>query len=245
MEWGNNMQIAICDDCKKDREILKELLKEYERKKKLQFKIKEYDSGIRLCENERELSDYQLIFLDINMEEEDGMETAMRIREIQPEVHIVLVSAYMNHVLEGYKVRASRFLLKDNLEHTIRECMDDILREIRLKEWQVQYSFVEGNVTLKVEDIIYVETSRHKNYFYTKDEVFSIYKKLDEIENELQGYGFVRTHQSYLVNMRYVEKISSYVMKLNTGEELSVPKSRYQEVKRQFTLFKDARQQKN
>ena len=91
---------------------------------------------------------------------------------------------------------------------------------------------------LRVEDIIYIETSRHKNVFYTAERTYSIYKKMDELEKELEGMGFVRIHLSFLINMRYIEKISSYVMVLTTGKEISVPKSRYPEVKRQYTLFK-------
>ncbi|MEY8326845.1 LytTR family transcriptional regulator DNA-binding domain-containing protein [Lachnospiraceae bacterium 54-11] len=48
----------------------------------------------------------------------------------------------------------------------------------------------------------------------------------------------MRIHQSFLINMRYIGKLSSYVMVLTTGKEISVPKSRYPEVKRQYTLFK-------
>ena len=110
---------------------------------------------------------------------------------------------------------------KDDLEQTLPECLDDILRE---------------------DDIIYIETSRHKNVFYTAGggKTYSIYKKMDELEAELAGMGFVRIHQSFLINMRYIGKLSSYVMVLTTGKEISVPKSRYPEVKRQYTLFKGA-----
>lgn len=102
---------------------------------------------------------------------------------------------------------------------------------------QVQFPFVGGCVSLWTEDIIYVMTDRHKNIFHTTERDYGIYRKLDEIERELTDYNFVRVHQSYLVNMRYVEKISSYVMYLTTGEELSVPKSRYQNVKRAFITY--------
>jgi len=91
-----------------------------------------------------------------------------------------------------------------------------------------------------VDDIIYIETSKHKNVFYTAGETYSIYKKMDELEAELAGMGFVRIHQSFLINMKYIERIRSYVMILTTGKEISVPKSRYQEVKRQYTLYKGA-----
>ena len=108
-----------------------------------------------------------------------------------------------------------------------------------MDKMQVQYSFVEGSARLDVEDIKYIETNRHKNVFYTRERAYSIYRKLDELEQDFAGKGFVRIHKSYLVNMRYVEKISSYKMLLITGEELSVPKARYPEVKRQYMLFLD------
>ena len=122
------------------------------------------------------------------------------------------------------------------MERTLPECVEDILREERV----VEFDFVEGNVRLRVDDIIYIETSRHKNVFYTAGETYSIYKKMDELEVELAGMGFVRIHQSFLINMRYIGKLGSYVMVLTTGKEISVPKSRYPEVKRQYTLFKGA-----
>ena len=60
-------------------------------------------------------------------------------------------------------MKASRFLLKDDLEQTLSECVEDILREERV----VEFGFVEGNVRLRVDDIIYIETSKHKNVFCT------------------------------------------------------------------------------
>ena len=93
---------------------------------------------------------------------------------------------------------------------------------------------------MQTDDIIYIETAKHKNVFYTKKQAYTIYKKMDELENELDEFGFVRVHQSFLVNMRYIEKISSYILRLITGKEISVPKSRYQEVKRAFALYKGA-----
>ena len=228
------MKIAICDDREDDRGALKALLEAYRQ----DFEIREYGSGISLCGDMDYIRECGIVFLDINMDGMDGLEVASQIKAVCPKVHIVLVTAYVNYALDGYKVKASRFLLKDDLEQTLQECMDDILREILLEERVMEFGFVEGNVRLKVDDIIYIETSKHKNVFYTREQTFNIYKKMDELEEDLKGMGFVRIHQSFLINMKYIEKISSYVMVLTTGKEISVPKSRYSEVKRQYTLFK-------
>lgn len=240
LEVGNKMDIIVCDDNRKDRETLIRLLKKYELETKRKFKITEYDSGCSLYDDGEALKNCRLIFLNINMAENDGLKTAMRIKETYPQILVVLISAHMDYALDGYKVKASRFLLKNDLEQTLKECMDELLKEIHEDGQTVEFQFVGGRVKLRADEIIYVETDRHKNLFYTKRQVYSIYKKLDEIEEELKGMGFVRIHLSFLVNMRYVEKISSYIMRLTNGKEISVSKPRYPEVKRQYTLFKEA-----
>ena len=234
------MNIIICDDCKEDRVFLGRLLREYEKSKSEQFNIMEYASGMRIFEDQDVLSSSQIVFLDINIEEQDGLKTARKIKELYPDIYIVLVTAYMSYSLEGYKVKASRFLLKDDLEHTIGECMDSLMEELHKKDCYVEFSFVEGQIRLQTDDIIYIETAKHKNVFYTKKQAYTIYKKMDELEEELGCFGFARVHQSFLVNMRYIEKISSYVLLLINGKEISVPKSRYQDVKRAFALYKGA-----
>lgn len=115
------MNIMICDDRAEDRKSLSDLLNSYAGKKNYKFTIAEYASGELLCGDQAVLEKCQLLFLDINMEGMDGLKTAMGIREKYPRLPIVLVTAYMNYALDGYKVKASRFLLKDNLEDTIEE----------------------------------------------------------------------------------------------------------------------------
>ncbi len=234
------MNIIICDDSRKDREILIRLLRGYEQDNNQHFEIMEYHSGEELGKDDIALQKCQIIFLDINMKDMNGLQAAMKIKKTYPKTFIVLVTAYMNYALDGYKVKASRFLLKDDLEQTINECMDDLIIEIRQNRQVLEFSFVEGKKKLHIEDIIYIETAKHKNLFYTQNEVYSIYQKLDEIEAELRDLGFVRVHLSFLINMRYIDKISSYIMTLTNGKEISVPKSRYKEVKRQYTFFKGA-----
>ena len=73
----------------------------------------------------------------------DGLKTAMRIKEKYPKLPVVLVTAYMNYALDGYKVKASRFLLKDNLADTIEECMDDLIAEINKNRRILVFTFTE------------------------------------------------------------------------------------------------------
>lgn len=233
------MNIIICDDRIDDRKNLSDLLSDYGEKKNYEFAITEYESGEQLCEEQSALEACQLLFLDINMQGMDGLKTAMRINEKYPKLPVVLVTAYMNYALDGYKVKASRFLLKDNLADTIEECMDDLIAEINKNRRILEFRFVEGTIKLYADDIIYIETELHKNVFYTEKGTFQIYKKLDELENELKNMGFVRAHLSFLVNMRYITKISGYVMTLTTGKKIPVPKARYVQVKRNICCIRE------
>ncbi len=116
----------------------------------------------------------------------------------------------------------------------VEECTAEAMDEDR----KAVFPFVEGNIELELNRIIYIETDRHKNIFHTVDADYGLYKKLDEIEAELAPFGFLRVHKSFLVNMQYVEKINSYILRLTTGKEISVPKSRYPYVKREYAIYK-------
>lgn len=232
------MNIIVCDDSSVDRVALTELLREYEQQNGVSFAITEFDSGEALCADEEALKQAQLIFLDINMSAMDGLKTTTEIKKKYPDIPVVLVTAYMNYVLDGYKVKARYFLPKDNLADTLSECLNDLIEEIDRNSLRLEFSFVEGTVKLAVDEIIYIETARHKNIFYTTKGEFSIYKKMDELESELDKYGFVRVHLSFLINMRYIAKLGSYLLTLTNGKEISVPKSRYPEAKRKYMLFK-------
>ena len=76
---------------------------------------------------------YQIIFLDINMKQMDGIETAKNVRAYTEESFVVFVTAYIDYSLEGYQVGASRYILKNNLNfrEQIYECMDAITKKMK------------------------------------------------------------------------------------------------------------------
>lgn len=76
------MNIIICDDCQEDRKLLHNLLREYEKNSEEKFNITEYELGTELCRDESALQNCQIVFLDINMDEQDGLKTAIKIKEL-------------------------------------------------------------------------------------------------------------------------------------------------------------------
>lgn len=233
------MLIAICDDEKFYREKIQKLLEHYLKEHKINYEIKLFASGEEfLQENENKVK-FDIVFMDINMSRLDGIQTALQMRSVHSHTYIVLITAFIQYALEGYKVDAVRYIMKDTLDTVLAECMDTILKKMQLA--QINFSFLEGEKWLYTDNIFYVESQRHKAVFFyleEKMEKYHIYEKLDVIEERLSVYGFLRIHKSYLVNMKHICKISNYVAYLDNGEELPVPRLKYQAAKEKFVAFK-------
>lgn len=232
------MIVAVCDNDSQAREKLIGLIQKYCERHRYEIHIDGYDSGSGLCEHRDRLLEYQMIFLDAHWKGTGGLKIAKALKKLVPDTDIVLVADSMDYAIDGYKVGAARFLLKDTMEETIEECLDALTAKGNPSHQVVEFSFVEGVVRFPVQDLIYVENSKHRQIFYTNSESYSMYRKLDEIEEELKAYGFVRAHQSFLINMRYIQKISSYVLTLLDGKQFSVPKARYAKVKKEYLDYK-------
>lgn len=233
--------VAICDDEQYYREKIQKLLEQYLKAHDLDHEIHLFLSGQEFLAQSENAVKYDIVFMDINMDELDGIQTAMRMRTFHSDTYIVLVTAFINYVLEGYKVNAVRYLMKDTLDTSMTECMDAILQKMRLS--QVAFSFIEGEKRLYTDNILYVESRKHKSIFsYMESGIvnYQIYDKLDSIEQALSGCHFLRIHKSYLVNMKHIQKISNYTVMLDTGEELPVPRLRYRAVKEAFVAYKGA-----
>lgn len=240
------IRIAICDDEDGFLFLEDKLIRQYMENHAYQYHVDTFSSGFDFLELDSEINHYDIIFLDINMDRLDGIETAKRIREYGSEAYIVFVTAFVTYALEGYKVDAIRYLLKerDSLEPSIEECLDNIILKMDYRENRETFEFVEGNKTLSLDDIIYIESNLHKLTFYlAKDNIerYTMYEKLDVLDQRLQSYDFCRIHKSYLVNLKYVQEMERYNVKLTRnvfGEStLRVSQARYNTAREQFILY--------
>lgn len=240
------VRIAICDDDEDYLFLEKKIIVQYMTNHGYQYIVDTFISGTDfLCINKK-IEEYDIVFLDINMSDMDGIETAKKIRQYSDRISIVFVTAFFSYALEGYKVNAIRYLLKDgdSLEDSLAECLDTIFIQTDLHKIRQSFEFLEGFQTVELDDIIYIESSLHKLIFHfnkgAKKEM-SMYEKLDNIDNRICKYGFCRIHKSYLVNLKYVESIERYVVTLTRGisevKTLSVSQSKYSNAKEEYVLY--------
>lgn len=232
-------RIAICDDEKYFRIREKKLIEQYMENCGQICRIDLYASGKSLLSQTNTDLQYDAIFLDINMKEMDGLETAERIRKLSKTVYIVFVTAYITYALEGYKVGAVRYLLKEDssLENSLKECLDTITDRMNARAEICEIEFQSGKKRIPADAILYVESRLHKvTFFVMENEVkeYSRYDKLDAVDKELRPYGFYRVHQSFLVNMKYASRVERYKVTLENGTEVSISKKYYKDVEKEY-----------
>ena len=241
-------KIAICDDERHFRELIHRILEEYMGQTGMVYQIDEFQSGEELLCQGIELVKYQVVFLDVNMTGLNGIETARKIRKISEDIYIAFITAFMTYTLEGYRVNAVRYILKNtvNMPQMIFDCMDTIISKLNYVVKKKIFRFNEGMKNVSLERLLYIESRLHKLMFYIMEDelnMYTLYDTLNDIEKELAGNDFIRIHQSYLVNMKHIVKMSRnkngrHDAVLSNGIKLGIPKARYKKVDETFIAYK-------
>ncbi|MBP1756612.1 MAG: response regulator of the LytR/AlgR family [Firmicutes bacterium] len=202
-----SLQIAICDDSPEDIIKLSEALYAYNDS----FQITVYSNGEFLAadclENENL---FDILFLDIYMPSLNGIETAAKIRAVMKDVIIIFISFSNEHYPEAFEVFAFNYILKPFNPEKLNRVMDQALMMIdKEHRYQIQFSYKSKNYRIFCSDILYVESRDKIILFHMVDNTtMQCYAKLDEILNQLPGNTFIRTHQSFIVNIYHVTEMS-------------------------------------
>lgn len=210
--------------------------------KQIPFQIDIYQSGKEFIADNIKMMEYQIVFLDINMEEIDGLEAARELRKLCRDTYVIFVTAFINYTLEGYKVDAIRYLLKSdgNFGQSVCESLDAVFEKMQYKPHIREFSFQQGARRVALEKIVYIESSLHKLTFYVAEEgivPYTMYETLNHIAAIFSG-DFVRIHQSYLVNLRFVRRIEGNSLLLQDNLALPVARSKLKEVRQKIAMYK-------
>lgn len=240
------LYIAVCDEEEYYREVLKEAVSDHLWEKGIPCQVDVFCSEEEFSLLGIGVTKYTAVFLDVNADGTIGIAAARKIRNISREISIVFVTASLDQVLEGYKVGATRYLIKnrnhDFFRSTIDECVESIIEKINYSVVKKGFVFREGSREISPERLLYIESNLHKLLFHVMEEglaTYTMYETLGKIEKKLEGNKFIRLHQSYLVNLRYIRSISRYKAVLDNGTELAIPKARYMQVKNAFAAYKE------
>ncbi len=217
------MNIGICDD---EKEICLQI-------KKLilatapDSQVVCYSSGKQFL---AERQHFDILFLDIQMGDTNGMEIARTLRERREDTILIFVTALKEYVFEAFDVSAFHYLLKplanDKFSNVFQEALKEAGKRIRGREESLFFQTKSRSFTLIKSEILYVENCRRKVDIHTLNQTESIYATMAHME-ELLGDGFFRCHRGYLVNMAHTARYSADSILLHNGETIYLSKEKY------------------
>ena len=227
--------VAIVEDDAADRECLVRYLDRLAPSVAEGVHVRAFSSGLDLLDAYPD--DLDVLLLDIEMPDLNGIEVARRVRDFDQRVSIVFVTNLYQFALEGYRVRAMDFLVKPLRYTSFRATMEKAfeLTEKRRPRY-VRLEFDKASRLVDITTITYVETQRKRLLIHTKggDEYCSGPLRL--LEEKLAPYGFASIHQSYLVNMKYVEHVGQTTVVV-AGDELPLSRHKRQQFITELTDY--------
>lgn len=223
------MNIAVCDDNLLDIELTVDLLEYYFSDKSVTLNIDRYKNGANLIYEVEDGQLYDIIFLDIFMDKLLGIDVAKTLRDINFNGEIIFLTSSSKFAVDSYDVQASGYLLKPLCYDKLEKTIDKTIHDFDINTYRVRRR--SNFVLIPYNEIIYVESNNSKCILHRKSgEDYNIYKKLGEIEDELHDSRFLRSHQSYLVNMDYIIQAGSQ-FELSTGDSVLIRQRQLREIR--------------
>lgn len=229
------IKVAICDDDKIFADHLEEWLKQFFDENKISAVVDTfYDASYFL---KSEVETYDLMLLDIQLGEKNGIEVARELRKRQITALIIYISAYIEMAPMGYEVNAFRYVLKKDLKKLLPYTLQDAVKEWRRRNKTYEIK-TQGKIeTVCLADIIFFESFKRFVIIHMKERVCKQYRKMSDLEAELNDKGFFRIHKSYLINLEHISKIQQGTVYLDEETTLKCSKENYQELVHKYVLW--------
>ena len=158
-----------------------------------------------------------VVFLDINMPELDGMSLGKILTKLNPNIKIIFITAYRDYAAEAFEIKAFDYLLKPYSEKRIIEVLNNLTmikdnsptKEVE-KINKVTVFLDEKMVVLSLDEIYYIEVSEKESLVYTQNEIYTSKLKISKWEEILPKNKFYRTHRAYIVNLDKIKEVEPW-----------------------------------
>ncbi len=229
------MRIAIVDDENTVRQMLDDYVQRFAEESGITMETSQFSSGDAFMEDYKMV--YDIVIFDIEMPGTNGMDTARRLREIDKNITIIFVTNMAQYAVNGYEVDAVDYILKPvNYYDFSMKFHRTVAKAAQQKEHIITIDTPDGLRRLKISAIKYVEVLGHYLYFHTVKNVYKIRGSMQEISDQLEKYFFVRIHRSFIVNIRYVDKILSKEVTI-AGETFLVGRAYKDQLKQEYMKY--------
>jgi len=221
------INIAIVDDDPRTLAELSRNVSDYADKHRLRSSLHLFAGGTELLRSPRR---FDLVFLDIQMDDISGMDAAKRLRENGKAGHIIFVTIFNEYVYEAFEVEASDYLLKPIDPARFERTMDRICRSLHTAKEPGLLLPSRGNTFsfLRFSDILYCEARNHKILIRSTTKTSECSLKIDDLKERLDDR-FFQCHRSYFINLHYACGYEAGLVALENGEKIPVSRLRARE----------------
>lgn len=216
------MRIAIIDDIASERETLKAELDAQLARLFLDATVYCFNCGtdfLSAAEKER----FDLVFLDIYMGNENGVDTAQALRRLDAECLLVFTTSSADHALDGFRVRAFHYLVKPCTEADLAALFDEIVKRFPTDDRYITVNAVGGLVRLRFREILYAEHHQHQIYIYRTDGQETVARQtFRELCANLTDGRFFQCSRGVIVNMEHAGDFDGMDFVLKNGKRVPV-----------------------
>lgn len=227
------IRLAICDDELSYQNILKQKILSIFEKEKTNVEISTYSSGEELLKAMKDKK-ADVIFLDIDMPEMSGLNVAGDVMNILPKVSLVFVTNRDDLVFDALRCNPFKFIRKSHLDEELADSIKSVIEKTVKEDFTLVLDDGKQIISLSVHEIHYIESIKHYVYIYTDLQEYKLRLKLSECEEKINDYGFIKIHNSILVNTRKIKKITSKEVILVDDKTLPISRANADNVKSQY-----------
>ena len=223
------IRIAICDDEKHMSDHIRSFVSDFFRKKNREISLRMFSSGEELLSYNGQID---ILFLDIQMKEMDGMETARKLRADQFRGFLVFITILKEMVFQSFEVQAYDYLVKPVDKKQFEKTMERLYASMQHKNASEDSLLVqrgyEGRI-IREDEIVFCEIIDRKIYLnLASGEVVDYYERIEKLETKLDNR-FYRCHRSYLINLKHLKGYKNGTAYMDNGKEIPVSRLRSKE----------------
>lgn len=234
------MRIAVCDDEERELAHLAELIEKYQsdrgvsvlKGRKLILAV--FNSPVELLSEIEKGACFDVLFLDVMMPGENGIHVAKEIRKYDSTIKIIFLTSSDEFAVQSYTVNAYFYQMKPIRAESFFELMDSVIETCeKEKVSSLIIHSKNGIARIDLNRLEYCEVIGRTLLFHMeKGEVLESTGSMDKLYSELEQYqNFLRPHRSFLINMEYVQNISSKMITMTGQAEIPIPHGKYSEIK--------------
>ena len=215
------MNVLICEDEKVFSGLLKKRLEAFLASKGMPGEIRQFSEGAPLEEHLRTAERADLLFMDIQLGGEDGVELVKRIRVSHPKLPVIFLTSMEDRIGEGYDVSAFYFLLKKDFEEKLPTVMERFLKEVFTKK-SLYVPCGSDAVLVDFADVYYAEADGRGTGVHCKSSVLPCGTSIQSFSRMLPADQFIEIYHCLYVNADHIHRVNADNLELDNGQTLPV-----------------------